>query len=309
MERDLQRCNFKIFICYFNSHAHVERDPLPVPLCLSFQISTHTLTWSVTEFLVTRNENIGFQLTRSRGAWRKSKSYKYLQSDFNSHAHVERDNRQSKAICNGFISTHTLTWSVTDCFDLKCSLMLFQLTRSRGAWLPLLIFNPVRVNFNSHAHVERDLSLSRIIDDKSYFNSHAHVERDIANPILGSKIVISTHTLTWSVTHQLKCFIILQIFQLTRSRGAWHRYFIMIKRYIIISTHTLTWSVTDCFDLKCSLMLFQLTRSRGAWLPLLIFNPVRVNFNSHAHVERDKTLPFHIPRYRNFNSHAHVERD
>ena len=31
-------------------------------------ISTHTLTWSVTTFLVTRNENIGFQLTRSRGA-------------------------------------------------------------------------------------------------------------------------------------------------------------------------------------------------------------------------------------------------
>ena len=55
-----------------------------------------------------------------------------------------------------------------------------------------------------------------------------------------------------------------------------------------ISTHTLTWSVT---------------------LPLLIFNPVRVNFNSHAHVERDAVVETAFPVDSNFNSHAHVERD
>ena len=34
------------------------------------------------------------------------------------------------------------------------------------------------VNFNSHAHVERDI-LSKASKDSSYdFNSHAHVERD-----------------------------------------------------------------------------------------------------------------------------------
>ena len=58
-------------------------------------------------------------------------------TDFNSHAHVERD------FCTlmprlglNIISTHTLTWSVT----------------LEGE--PATMQN---VNFNSHAHVERDL--------------------------------------------------------------------------------------------------------------------------------------------------------
>ena len=55
-----------------------------------------------------------------------------------------------------------------------------------------------------------------------------------------------------------------------------------------ISTHTLTWSVTGKTYAVCE---------------------QEINFNSHAHVERDAhftTLPLY---YTNFNSHAHVERD
>ena len=33
-------------------------------------------------------------------------------------------------------------------------------------------------NFNSHAHVERDLGYFFLIITDGYFNSHAHVERD-----------------------------------------------------------------------------------------------------------------------------------
>ena len=55
------------------------------------------------------------------------------------------------------ISTHTLTWSVTD--ENDCTTMIWG-------------------NFNSHAHVERDLS----------------------NKIRNGVEKISTHTLTWSVT-------------------------------------------------------------------------------------------------------------
>ena len=57
-----------------------------------FDISTHTLTWSVTQ---TKTENLD------------------LKKNFNSHAHVERDiiiNTDTNSIG---ISTHTLTWSVT----------------------------------------------------------------------------------------------------------------------------------------------------------------------------------------------------
>ena len=54
------------------------------------------------------------------------------------------------------------------------------------------------------------------------FNSHAHVERDNVALKNSATQAISTHTLTWSVTH----------------------YFLIISSQIRISTHTLTWSVT-----------------------------------------------------------------
>ena len=58
-----------------------------------------------------------------------------------------------------------------------------------------------QLNFNSHAHVERDafdIETSSFYDD---FNSHAHVERDgTQKRKIFQKHYISTHTLTWSVT-------------------------------------------------------------------------------------------------------------
>ena len=57
-----------------------------------------------------------------------------------------------------------------------------------------------------------------------------------------AEIIISTHTLTWSVTHKL-----LKDAPDTK-----------------ISTHTLTWSVTPEKPEKVEVTKFQLTRSRGA---------------------------------------------
>ena len=54
----------------FNSHAHVERDATIITIYQCRQISTHTLTWSVT--LVSAKIIEGH-------------------ANFNSHAHVERD--------------------------------------------------------------------------------------------------------------------------------------------------------------------------------------------------------------------------
>ena len=56
-----------------------------------------------------------------------------------------------------FISTHTLTWSVTFVSLIKLSDLS---------------------NFNSHAHVERDETVQKSIHCLKNFNSHAHVERD-----------------------------------------------------------------------------------------------------------------------------------
>ena len=54
---------------HFNSHAHVERDNITVATRNDVEISTHTLTWSVTMPSVIAN----------------------IALYFNSHAHVERD--------------------------------------------------------------------------------------------------------------------------------------------------------------------------------------------------------------------------
>ena len=77
----------------FNSHAHVERDINNGSGTFKVDISTHTLTWSVTGAKLDDNAVIG---------------------NFNSHAHVERDNYLYQDSVNVTISTHTLTWSVTD---------------------------------------------------------------------------------------------------------------------------------------------------------------------------------------------------
>ena len=79
-----------------------------------------------------------------------------------------------------------------------------------------------KINFNSHAHVERDNQNGIYCGIISDFNSHAHVERDMGSKIKPWNWSISTHTLTWSVTF------------------TWGN----LPDTIDISTHTLTWSVT-----------------------------------------------------------------
>ena len=61
------------------------------------------------------------------------------------------------------ISTHTLTWSVTELVDTK-DLKSF--------------------DFNSHAHVERDKYYLLLYLFVHHFNSHAHVERDLSYSML-----------------------------------------------------------------------------------------------------------------------------
>ncbi len=70
MERDALRTIYHDFLCDFNSHAHVERDITGVKKAVGTYISTHTLTWSVTEGIPKALADL---------------------MNFNSHAHVERD--------------------------------------------------------------------------------------------------------------------------------------------------------------------------------------------------------------------------
>ena len=69
MERDNQVMPILQANMNFNSHAHVERDQYEVSAIDIDEISTHTLTWSVTHIKINEDYNVVvFQLTRSRGA-------------------------------------------------------------------------------------------------------------------------------------------------------------------------------------------------------------------------------------------------
>ena len=119
------------------------------------------------------------------------------------------------------ISTHTLTWSVT------CGVVWYAIYRvisthtlTWSVTFTFINYYTPFLNFNSHAHVERDTIFSAPVAEFFNFNSHAHVERDKKDQYPYRVKVISTHTLTWSVTYLNMDGFNVNIFQLTRSRGA-----------------------------------------------------------------------------------------
>ena len=156
VERDPSVSAEKSTSMYFNSHAHVERDVFfGKPFRLN-NISTHTLTWSVTAQSWTIMPSLAISThTLTWSVTRKPPIYAIRRNHFNSHAHVERDIYSCIAHRLLLISTHTLTWSVTNRLNVTAALMeisthtltwsvtsdtcgvvstcVFQLTRSRGA--------------------------------------------------------------------------------------------------------------------------------------------------------------------------------
>ena len=207
----------------FNSHAHVERDfrqsvyfarieisthtltwsvTVQLWICrLRAHISTHTLTWSVTISPLGRPARRKFQLTRSRGAW------------------------------------PTLVLIILQVFA-------FQLTRSRGAWLVSLIKLSDLSNFNSHAHVERDELLYHLQIQTDISTHTLTWSVTLSNGQFNSSVYISTHTLTWSVTRSRSLLGVLPSISTHTLTWSVTLQVSPTKQLPCISTHTLTWSVT-----------------------------------------------------------------
>ena len=185
-------------------------------------ISTHTLTWSVTLIYLVVIDSI--LISTHTLTWSVTVDYAFI-------------------ICKNRISTHTLTWSVTisiSFFEVNNIYFNSHAHVERDRLICQLIGK--FCNFNSHAHVERDPRSFPNFRRACHFNSHAHVERDTGGTDAAHKFRISTHTLTWSVTfspflllhqesistHTLTWSVTginhyqnaVNIFQLTRSRGA-----------------------------------------------------------------------------------------
>ena len=83
-----------------------------------------------------------------------------------------------------------------------------------------IVGNFTKGHFNSHAHVERDDSVSGSGDITNNFNSHAHVERDYLYGTGGSYHGhFNSHAHVERDTNSLPQTC-RRSFQLTRSRGA-----------------------------------------------------------------------------------------
>ena len=92
---------------------------------------------------------------------------------------MERDAILFITILVSNISTHTLTWSVTARYNI--TIIACRISTHTLTWSVTTIAHqtaPLGRNFNSHAHVERDMQNSGGENNASNFNSHAHVERD-----------------------------------------------------------------------------------------------------------------------------------
>ena len=159
MERDNGVFIWWMNFMHFNSHAHVERDDSKLIIINIYKnISTHTLTWSVTFIATFCRFCYLFQLTRSRGAWLCRLVWYTIYRVISTHTltwSVTSDKDGKPRIKK--ISTHTLTWSVTwinkyneNCINISTHTLTWSVTVWAGN---KRLFQRY---FNSHAHVERD---------------------------------------------------------------------------------------------------------------------------------------------------------
>ena len=213
------------------------------------------------------------------------------------------------------ISTHALTWSATG----EESIAYFAAAK----------------NFNSRAHVERDLFGLEFLHKFFVFQlTRSRGARPVSLPSNPLTTYISTHALTWSATYVVVvviCFFLISTHALT-----WSATFVFyaVLDVVDISTHALTWSATTGgVSGACT---FAISTHALTWSATgLLFRqatPHFRHFNSRAHVERDETgkaqenaakkfqltrsrgaRPAHlrvlVPAIWHFNSRAHVERD
>ena len=233
---------------YFNSHAHVERDKKWLfRLLFRYYFNSHAHVERDKEWNTEKKDISDFNSHAHVERDRHWKGYKRDFANFNSHAHVERDlysiwGWQMPKIFQ--LTRSRGAWLLI--FSIFSLFSIFQLTRSRGAW-PSCNVRYWRYNRFQLTRSRGAWQVVYLYDEWTF--------------------CISTHTLTWSVTacnfedgkksfnfnshahveRDPTEFVIANPilgFQLTRSRGAWRQRKTIYSKYVT----------------------FQLTRSRGAWL-------------------------------------------
>ena len=144
------------------------------------------------------------------------------------------------------------------------------------------------LNFNSHAHVERDTDLCPCHKDKYHFNSHAHVERDFsASSKLPSSMNFNSHAHVERDDAEFKALPSDSDFN-SHAHVERDAKTCADSTTADISTHTLTWSVT-VMNTQAPLVYCISTHTLTWSVTLCNFERLHrlQHFNSHAHVERD----------------------
>ena len=172
-------------------------------------------------------------------------------------------------LINDIISTHALTWSATK-YATPSSIPITQFQLTRSR--------------GARRHILTPLILAR----KFQLTRSRGARRSLCQP---NAPTVSSFQLTRSRGARQKYvenFEMFRKFQLTRSRGARPPHGRTMRRTTKISTHALTWSAT---------------------LTIISASDSTADFNSRAHVERDRHTGDVDNGHRHFNSRAHVERD
>ena len=206
---------------------------------------------------------------------------------FNSHPHEEDDLSSEMSSSTLSISTHILTRRMTTRNSQIVRQEIFQLTSSRGGW-PIIRNELIYlIHFNSHPHEEDD--------DEKLANCKT---RDISTHILTRRMTwlfirwvirhsISTHILTRRMTPNASVHNLGDIFQLTSSRGGWHRWgmTLHLSEWFQLTSSRGGWHLYSVPS--ASPLLFQLTSSRGGWRSCIWTSVYGEHFNSHPHEEDD----------------------
>ena len=169
-----------------------------------------------------------FQLTASRGGWRKKDIDNYVsQKDFNSQPHEEADilalvemifrmnfNSQPHEEADGFscivrgneyISTHSLTRRLTcGCISEKAWSCEFQLTASRGGWRWYIILDGCNHVISTHSLTRR---LTQLESAKAYANTISTHSLTRRLTVADAKILICSRISTHSLTRRLTAIL------------------------------------------------------------------------------------------------------
>ena len=233
----------------FNSHTHVEYDPLHLrmlPRRVHFNSHTHVEYDSSAAHISLAGAN------------------------FNSHTHVEYDASVKSIMNNWKISTHTLTWSTT-CFPMfRTPGKGFQLTHSRGVRLPTE--KPAKCAWwiSTHTLTWSTTNTPFVCGKSLNISTHTLTwSTTDASGVAYDALGISTHTLTWSTTFNNSFFDLASVnfnshthveydFGLCKEN--------LVKQYFNSHTHV---EYDHCNRLRQPTWRgFQLTHSRGVRLGL-----------------------------------------